>query len=192
MKTENSDEDLFKGFTNKMAVVCAVIALVIIFIGVSFYSANQHCSKLLNTVNKNYATLEVSMNKRYQTVPKLVKTTQTVMRDDEVIFAGINTARASYKGANTPVKKMEANTQIGQETGSLINSITIKHPKLAKEKRIKKLVNELNISDNTINSQQLKYNASVKRYNKAVDNPTTFIFVKLLGYKTINSTIALS
>lgn len=189
---EDDDKELFKGFTNKMAVLCASITLVIIFIGVSLYTTNQHMSKLLSDVNKNYKVLNTSMNKRYKTVPKLVKITQNQMADDINIFSGINSAQASYRAAKTPTKKMEANTQIDQETGSLISSINVKHPKMAKKHKVKMLVNKLNNSDAIINSQQLKYNISVEKYNKALKNPATFLFVKILGYKPINNTIAMS
>lgn len=189
---EDDDKELFKGFTNKMAVLCASITLVIIFIGVSLYTTNQHMSKLLSDINKNYKVLNISMDKRYKTVPKLVKITQNQMVDDINIFSGINSAQASYRAANTPIKKMEANTQIDQETGSLISSINVKHPKMAKKRKVKMLVNKLNNSDAVINSQQLKYNISVEKYNKALKNPATFLFVKILGYKPINNTIAMS
>ena len=132
------------------------------------------------------------MNTRYKTVPKLVKATQSQMLDDEAIFVGISTAQISYKHAHTPIKKMEANTQIDQEIGSLISSINIKHPKMAKTKKVKYLLVKLTNSDSQISNQQLKYKSSVDRYNKALENPVTFIFTHLLGYKPIDNSIVMS
>lgn len=186
------DKKLYDSFLQHIHAIIISIVLFICLIGVSFYAVNQHYAKLLKSADNNYDKLEVLMNTRYKTVPKLVKATQSQMLDDEAIFVGISTTQISYKHAHTPIKKMEANTQIDQEIGSLISSINIKHPKMAKTKKVKYLLVKLTNSDSQISNQQLKYKSSVDRYNKALENPATFIFTHLLGYKPIDNSIVMS
>lgn len=153
-----------------------VVVLIAIFVGMYNGMAQQN-----QDVEASWSQVENQMQRRYDLVPNLVNSVKGSMKQEQKIFDAIADARKAYGSASTDKEKMEANGNLDQSVGTLVNVIQENYPELTSNKNVQMLMTQLEGTENRISTERRRYNLSVKSYNRAVVTFPKNIFANMMG-----------
>ena len=142
-----------------------------------------------------WADVEVTIQRRADLVPNLVKTAKMAAGQEQAVFSNIAKARSQLLnavkeapqgdgGAKTPEQKqkiMEANNSFGGTLGRLL-ALTENYPDLKSNENFKKLQDSLEGTENRIATARNDYNKSVTAYNTLRNSFPTIITASLVGF----------
>lgn len=157
--------------------ILAVIAVVVIF----FISTYNSLAKSSQDVDSQWAQVENQMQRRYDLIPNLVNSVKGSMGQEQKVFGDIAKARTSYGNAKSNQEKMDANGQLDQSVGTLINVIGENYPTLGSNANVQTLMTQLEGTENRIATERKRYNDAVSTYNKTVVGFPKNIVANMMG-----------
>ncbi|APT18266.1 hypothetical protein FC62_GL000815 [Amylolactobacillus amylotrophicus DSM 20534] len=153
-----------------------VVILIAIFVGMYNGLAKQN-----QDVEAQWGQVENQMQRRYDLVPNLVNSVKGSMKQEQKIFGDIAEARKAYGSASTDKEKMEANGNLDQSVGTLVNVIQENYPSLTSNENVQTLMTQLEGTENRITTERRRYNLAVQSYNRSVVSFPKNIFANMMG-----------
>ena len=160
-------------------VILGVILLVIIW-GISSY--NGLVNKNL-AVDNAYANIQSQLQRRADLVPNLVNTVKGYASHETEVFGAVNEARTHLLGAQTPADLGNANGELTQALGRLL-AISEAYPELKSNENFLALQDELEGTENRINTARMDYNEAVKALNLKIRSFPSNLLANLFGFET--------
>lgn len=160
-------------------IVTIIIALLLLIFGGGYI----HYSNSLNSAKQDYeqqqGDLQSALQRRSDLVPNLVNSVKGSMGQEKKVFGQIAQARKEYntaaKSGNTK-DQANASAQLSATTANLINVINERYPKLTSNDNVRRLMDQLEGSENRINLARRRYNDAIKIYNnKVVRFPSSMV-----------------
>lgn len=155
-----------------------VVVLILAMTGIGTYNS---LAKANQNVDAKWSQVENVLQRRYDLIPNLVNAVKGSMKQERAVFGDIAAARSNYAKAETPKEKANANSQLDQSVGTLINVIKEAYPELNSNKQVDTLMTQLEGSENRIAVERKRYNDAVLSYNNAVVTFPKNIFANMMG-----------
>ena len=157
-----------------------IILIVLAVVGL-FGSTYNKLQVQDEDVNKAWAQVENTMQRRADLIPNLVETVKGYAKHEEEVFTKVTEARSAVKAASTPKEYAAANEQMDQAVKN-INVVAEAYPELQANSNFANLQAELAGTENRIAVERKRYNEAVADFNKSVKHFPTNLVAKLLGF----------
>jgi len=92
--------------------VIALVVILIIIVGVTFWSTYNSLVKRSQAIDGQWAQVETQYQRRYDLIPNLVNSVKGIMAQEKTIFEQISEARTRYANAQTTDEKAAAGGQV--------------------------------------------------------------------------------
>lgn len=165
-----------------------IILAVLIFIGVGGYNALVGSRE---SVNKAWANVEGSYQRRADLIPNLVSTVKGVADFEKSTLTAVIEARAKATSIRidpdnmTPEKLQEYQAAQSQVGGALSRLLVVaeNYPQLRATESFKELQSQLEGTENRINEERRKFNEAAQSYNTSRQKFPRVILANLFGFK---------
>lgn len=158
-------------------ILAAVAALLLLVI----FGIYNSLVKVRNKVEEAFATMDVYLKKRYDTIPNLVEVVKGYAKHEAETLIKVTQARSN---ATSRTDKLDQETQIS----SLLSQIMVtveKYPELKADSHFLQLQSQLVQLEDDIASARRYYNGSVREFNNKVQTVPTNIIASLFGFKAM-------
>jgi len=162
----------------KILIAIAVVVILGALYGVSVYNSVVTQGQ---AVDAQWATVESSLQRRFDLIPNLVNSVKGAMKQEQAVFTAIADARTKYAGATTLADKAAASAQVEAGLGRLI-AIVENYPTLKSSEAVQTLMTQLEGTENRINTERGRYNDMVQGYNTLVIRFPGSLFARLYGF----------
>lgn len=129
-----------------------------------------------------WAEVENQLQRRFNLIPNLVRTTKGYVTHEKDVFKHIADARAKLAGARTLTEKVEATNSMEGAISRLL-VVVENYPKLQASTQFTRLMDELAGAENRIAVARRRYNNIVRSYNLKVKWFPSNIIAKRMGFK---------
>ena len=154
-----------KGGAGAMLIGILVGLLVIAGIGFAWYTSNYNKAvRLEEGSDSQWSKVESALQRRVDLIPNLVNTVKGYATHEKDLFENIAEARTMYFSAKTPDDKMAASNNL---SGLLSRLLVLKeaYPELKANQNFLMLQDQLEGTENRINTERMRYNDYVKTLN---------------------------
>lgn len=158
-----------------------VILALVVLVGLSGISSYNNLVRMNETVNSQWAQVNVQLQRRADLIPNLVNTVKGYAAHEQEILNNLANARASLLGANTPAEAAVANDELNSALSRLL-VIVENYPNLKADANFRQLMDELAGTENRIAVARKDYNDSVQTYNTRIKTFPTSIWAGMLGF----------
>ena len=164
MREAAQKEDIMK---KTGIIVIAVIAAVVLLLGISLISTNNSLVSMETEVDAAMANIDTNLQRRADLIPNLVNTVKGYAAHEQAALDSVTAARAQLAGASTVGEKAEADSAL---TAALNNLLVIveNYPDLKASANFTQLADELAGTENRIAVARRDYNDAVQEYNAAI------------------------
>ena len=163
--------------------VVVVVILAIVAMGAGSYN-NLLTSR--EKVDRQWADVQTQLQRRADLIPNLVQVVQGEFTQEQQVFGQIAQARAGLTQAmagGTKQQVIDADNQLTAALGRInFLSITEAYPELKSNQSVLALQNQVEGTENRLNTARQDYNAAVQDYNTTRGRFPTVLFASLLGY----------
>src|SRR6476659_2757988 len=166
----------------KVWIVLIVVVILLLWFGSTFVGHRNEMVRKKETVNSNWAQVDVVLQRRADLIPNLVETVKGFAAHEETVFRDIANARAAMAGAKTPQDKIAANNQLDGALGRLL-VVVENYPQLKSNENFLRLQDELAGTENRIAVERKRYNDTLQDYNTYVQKFPNSIYAGWAGFK---------
>ena len=161
-----------------------IVGIVVIALAIGAYLVTTYNSlaSAENDVDAKWSQVENVMQRRADLIPNLVNSVKGSMNHEEKIVKEITDARKAYNNAKIPSEKNDANNQIDQSLGTMVNVIQESYPTLASNENVKTLMVQLEGTENRISVERKNYIEQVNDYNQSLVRFPRNMAAKVLGF----------
>jgi LemA protein len=152
--------------------------IVIGIIAVLFLGSLASYNGLINAderANKEFANIEVMLQRRYDLIPNLVNTVKGYATHEKSVFVEVTNARSQWAKASTVSEKVEASNQMEGALARLL-VVSENYPQLKANANFTQLQDELAGTENRIAVARKDYNEAVAVVNAKVRRLPSSIF----------------
>ena len=174
------------------AIILLVLVLLVGFAGCTGCSTYNSLVTADTEVEQEWGNLEAAYQRRADLVPNLVATVQGAADFERNTLTEVTEARTravniklSGDDLDDPARVQEflqAQGALNSATGSLINAVREDYPELGATEAFRDLQNQLEGTENRINTQRRDYNEVVADYNNSVRSFPTNLVAGLTGF----------
>lgn len=165
---------------NTLVAVVLVIGLIAA-VGLLMMNSYNSFVRLSQEVDRQYAVLESTLQRRFDLIPNLVETVKGGMAQEQQVFGAIADARARMAGAATVDEKVLASDELNNAIGRLF-VVMEAYPELRSLDAVRDLMAQLEGTENRINVERRNFNESVERYNVRIKSFPAVLFASSFGY----------
>ena len=178
-----------KNNTKIWLIVGGVILIVLVLWLVMGYNK---LVGLDNSVDKQWANVESTYQRRMDLIPNLVSTVEGAVKFEKEtqtkiaeIRTGIASAKAKWDAATTPEEHAAVMPQIDSIANNFrgLNINVENYPQLKATENFLSLQDELAGTENRINNARRDYNSAIEVYNNAVERIPTNLVAKTFGFE---------
>ena len=172
-----------------LAGIGAVLVLIILVIyGISWN--NSAVTKKV-AVEKQWANVESSYQRRSDLIPNIVATAKQYAEFEQETLTGVIEARAKATSINVDASNLtaaqiqqfsEAQGAVSAGLGRLLATYE-NYPDLKANENFKELINELERTENRINVERNRYNEEVGNYNLQIKKFPGALLASILGFE---------
>lgn len=166
----------------KVTIIIAVIVGVIAMIGMSIAGSYNTLVSLQTTVEQRNATVDATLQRRYDLIPNVVSSVRGYMEHESEIFTAIADARSRIGSAKTADEKQQANSALESAVSRLL-VLTENYPALKADAQVSELINQLEGTENRIFVARNDYNDAATKYNNALRRVPTNIIAGMFNFK---------
>lgn len=166
----------------KVTIIIAVIVGVIAMIGMSIAGSYNTLVSLQTTVEQRNATVDATLQRRYDLIPNVVNSVRGYMEHESEIFTAIADARSRIGSAKTADEKQQANSALESAVSRLL-VLTENYPALKADAQVSELINQLEGTENRIFVARNDYNDAATKYNNALRRVPTNIIAGMFNFK---------
>ncbi|SMC80530.1 LemA family protein [Sporomusa malonica] len=158
-------------------IVLAVVAVIV----VSVFSGYNNLVGMSENVNGKWSQIENQLQRRADLIPNLVNTVKGYAGHEQQAIQAVADARAKLGGAQGPVAKAQANSELSSALSRLL-VISENYPNLKADKNFRALMDELAGTENRLAVARKDYNESVQGYNTSIRSLPTSIIAGPMGF----------
>jgi LemA protein len=163
----------YRGGMTAAIVLVTVLVVGLILVGVLY----NRMVRLRNEADTGWANIDVQLKRRNDLIPNLVEAVKGYAAHERGTFEAVTQARAAVAGAQGPAAAAEADNLLTAAIGRLF-AVAEAYPDLKANENFLQLQNELSATEDKIAAARRYYNATVLRFNNAIQ---TFPAVLLAG-----------
>jgi len=158
-----------KGCTRTVVtiLIIAVIAVLLISFGGCIIGRYNRMVDMREEVGRKWGDVESTLQRRGDLIGNLVATVKRYAEHEEEIFIEVAKARASLNNAATPAEYSQASGELSSVLSRLMVVVEA-YPELKANENFLKLQDQLEGTENRINTERIKYNEVVKGYNSFI------------------------
>ena len=155
-------------------LIIAVVAVVVIIV-IWYITAYNSFIKMKNSIEEAWATIDVSLKKRFDLIPNLVETVKGYAAHERGTLDEVTAARNSVASSATTEERL-ANENILSGTLRSLFAVAEAYPDLKANTNFLDLQNQLNMVETDLANARKYYNANVRMFNTKLETfPTRFI-----------------
>ncbi|GIU95512.1 MAG: LemA family protein [Gaiellaceae bacterium] len=138
--------------------------------------------RLRNEVDTGWANIDVQLQRRGDLIPNLVEAVRGYAAHERSVFEEITRARAALREAATPGRAAEANDVLSAALGRLF-AVAEAYPELRASENFLRLQDDLTDTEDKIAAARRYYNATVLRFNTAIQSLPWALVARALGFR---------
>ena len=158
-----------------------LIAALVVLVVLAVYGYNR-LVRLKNEVDTGWSNIDVQLQRRTDLIPNLVETVKAYAAHERGVFEEVTRARAALQRAGTPGTAAEANEGLTAALGRLF-AVAEAYPELKASENFLELQEDLTDTEDKISAARRYYNATVMRFNTAVQSIPWLLLAKPLGFR---------
>ena len=168
----------------KKFIIIAVTAffVAIAMVGLSVAGTYNTLVSLQTTVEQRNATVDATLQRRYDLIPNVVNSVRGYMEHESEIFTEIADARSRIGSAKTADERQQANSALESAVSRLL-VLTENYPALKADAQVSELINQLEGTENRIFVARNDYNEAVTRYNNSLRRFPTNIVAGMFNFQ---------
>ena len=159
----------------------AIIAGIIILIGLWFMSGYNTLVTLDEQGNQAWSNIEVQYQRRFDLIPNVVKTVEGAANFEKSTLTAIVDARSAWAKAATPDQKVAAANSLDSGLSRLLVTVE-SYPQLQATQAFRDLTTELEGTENRISYARTTYNGIATNYNAAVRSFPKNVIATMAGF----------
>lgn len=159
-------------------IVLGVLALLAALLVLGY----NRLVRLRNEVDTGWANIDVQLQRRADLIPNLVEAVKGYAAHERGVFEEVTRARAALQGAASPGAAAEANDVLTAALGRLF-AVAEAYPDLKASENFLRLQEDLTDTEDKISAARRYYNATVMRYNTAVQSFPWLLFAAPFGFR---------
>ena len=164
-----------------LGIVAVLVILALICGGMFISRRNQMVTKR-ETVNADWAQVDVVLQRRADLIPNLVETVKGYAAQEVTVYGDIAKARSALIGATTPADKIAANGALDTALSRLL-VIVENYPQLKSNANFQSLQDELAGTENRIAIERRRYDDAVQDYNTYISTFPNSLVASLGGFQ---------
>ena len=157
-----------------------VIGLAVLLV-VLFVLGYNRLVRLRNEVNTGWANIDVQLERRADLIPNLVEAVKGYAAHERELFERVTEARAALVQAGSPRAAAEADDALTAVLGRLF-AVAEAYPELKASENFLRLQEDLTDTEDKISAARRYYNATVMRYNTAIQSLPWVLVARPLGF----------
>jgi LemA protein len=164
-----------------LLIVLGVLLLGGFLIGGQFVGIRNGLVVEKESINGQWAQVDVALQRRSDLIPNLVETVKGYAKQEKEVIASVAEARAALGGARTPQQKIAANSMLDSALSRLL-VVVEQYPNLKSNENFMRLQDELAGTENRIAVERRKYNEIVQRYNTQIELFPNNVVASMTGF----------
>ena len=153
----------------------------VVLLGILVVLGYNRLVRLRNEVDTGWANIDVQLQRRADLIPNLVETVRAYATHERGVFEEVTRARAELQRAGTPGTAAEANEGLTAAIGRLF-AVAEAYPELKASENFLQLQEDLTDTEDKISAARRYYNATVMRYNTAIQSFPWLLVARPLGF----------
>ncbi|HSY01439.1 MAG TPA: LemA family protein [Acidobacteriaceae bacterium] len=170
-----------RGLWIAVGVVVVIVFAALLVFG-SYVSAKNQMVAKQEGVQAVWSNVQSELQRRADLIPNLVATVKGYAAHEETVFGEVDKAREALLAAKDPQSSIKANGQLDQALGHLL-MVTENYPNLKANENFLQLQDQLEGSENRINTMRQRYNDSIRDYNTYIRQFPNSIWAGIAGFK---------
>lgn len=138
--------------------------------------------RLRNEVDTGWANIEVQLERRADLIPNLVEAVKGYAAHERGTFEAVTEARAALVRAGSPHAAAEADDLLSAALGRLF-AVAEAYPELRASENFLRLQEDLTDTEDKISAARRYYNATVLRFNTAIQTLPWALVAGALGFR---------
>jgi LemA protein len=159
-----------------IAIGLAVLLVVLLVLGYN------RLVRLRQEANTGWSNIDVQLERRADLIPNLVETVKGYAAHERGVFERVTEARAALQRAGSPRAAAEADDLLTAALGRLF-AVAEAYPELKASENFLRLQEDLTDTEDKISAARRYYNATVMRYNSAIQSVPAVIYARPLGFR---------
>ena len=158
-------------------ITLGVLAILVIALVVGY----NRLVRLRNEVDTGWSNIDVQLERRADLIPNLVQTVKAYAAHEREVFQNVTEARAALQRAGSPRAAAEADDLLGLALGRLF-AVAEAYPELKASENFLRLQEDLTDTEDKISAARRYYNATVMRFNTAIQSIPGILYARPLGF----------
>jgi len=167
-----------------------VVVLFALVIGLNAYSWYNNAIEFKEGVQAQWANVESSYQRRNDLIPNIVATAKNYAEFEQETLTKVIEARAQATSINVDASNLtteqiqqfsKAQGAVSSGLGRLLATYE-NYPDLKANENFLELINELERTENRINTERNRYNGEVKKYNGHIGKVPGRFYASLFGF----------
>jgi len=163
---------------NWLWILLGILVVLLIVLGLGY----NRLVRLRQEVNTGWANIDVQLQRRGDLIPNLVESVKGYAAHERGVFDEVTRARAAVQQAGSPASAAEANDVLTAALGRLL-AVAEAYPELKASENFLRLQDELTDTEDKISAARRYYNATVMRFNTAVQSIPWILVAKPFGFR---------
>ena len=158
-------------------VLVAIVVVLLILVGVLY----NRMVRLRNEADTGWANIDVQLKRRNDLIPNIVEAVKGYAAHERGTFEAVTQARAAVAGAQGPAAAGEADNLLTAALGKLF-AVAEAYPDLKASENFLQLQHELSATEDKIAAARRYYNATVLRFNNAIQTFPAVLLAGVFGF----------
>jgi LemA protein len=159
-------------------IALAALALLVVLLVLGY----NRLVRLRNEVDTGWANIDVQLKRRADLIPNLVEAVRAYAAHERGVFEEVTRARAALQRAASPGTAAEANEGLSAALGRLF-AVAEAYPELRASENFLRLQEDLTDTEDKISAARRYYNATVMRFNTAIQSVPWVFVARPLGFR---------
>jgi LemA protein len=159
-------------------ILLGVLALLVVVFVLGF----NRIVRLRNEASTGWSNIDVQLKRRADLIPNLVETVKAYAAHEREVFRTVTEARSSLLRAAAPGEAAAANAALTEALGRLF-AVAEAYPELKASQNFLRLQDELTDTEDKIAAARRYYNATVMRYNTAIQSFPGLLYAGAAGFR---------
>jgi LemA protein len=159
-------------------IAVGIVALLAVVVALGY----NRLVRLRNEVDTGWANIEVQLERRADLIPNLVEAVRGYAAHERGVFEEVTRARAALQRAATPGSAADANEGLTTALGRLF-AVAEAYPDLKASENFLRLQEDLTDTEDKISAARRYYNATVMRFNTAIQSIPWVLVARPLGFR---------
>lgn len=155
---------------------------VLAFLAILVVLGYNRLVRLRNEVDTGWANIDVQLQRRTDLIPNLVEIVKGYAAHERGVFEEVTRARSALQQAAGPAAAAEADAGLTAALGRLF-AVAEAYPELKASQNFLRLQEDLTDTEDKISAARRYYNATVMRFNTAVQSFPWLLFAGPFGFR---------